>query len=224
MIHHGEIRVGNYPFRVISSLLSSELVPAFVRTKALRAIGFQISKTTCIWARCSLRSNKIRTTGQVFINIAFYHDGYETLEIGRNVRIGPHVSVITASHEIGPASQRAPMEVTGAPVRIGDGCWIGAGVTILPGVTIADGCVVGAQSLVAKSTEPNGLYVGTPARRVRDLDTLRAGLDEEGIAAPESPHAMWRSVRLRPVREDVYARTNMGPEPALSVATHRMAR
>ncbi len=184
--------MGDYPFRVMSSLLGSELVPAFVRTKALRALGFQLSKDTCVWAQCSFRSNKVRTASRVFINIGLYHDGYAMLDIGHNVRIGPHVRIITASHEIGPANQRAPMEVTGGPVRIEDGCWIGAGVTILPGVTIAAGCVIGARSVVTRSTKANGLYVGMPARRVRDLGTFRADLDEPGLPAFESYGVPWR--------------------------------
>jgi maltose O-acetyltransferase len=92
------------------------------------------------------------------------------LEIGKNVRIGPYVRVITAAHEIGPPHQRCSFDVVGQTVRIRDGSWIGAGVTILPGVTIAEGCVIGANALVSHSTTPNGLYIGAPARRVRNLD------------------------------------------------------
>ena len=40
---------------------------------------------------------------------------------------------------------------------------------ILPGVTIAEGCVIAAGAVVNKSTEPDGLYAGVPARRVKDL-------------------------------------------------------
>ncbi|WP_249354641.1 DapH/DapD/GlmU-related protein [Rhodococcus sp. USK13] len=54
---------------------------------------------------------------------------------------------------------------------VGDGCWIGAGAIILPGVTVGEGCVVGAGAVVTRDCSPNGLYVGSPARRVRDLDT-----------------------------------------------------
>ncbi len=162
--------MGDYAFRVMSSVLSSEALPAFVRTKAMRAVGFQISKDVCIWANASFRSKKVRIDSGVFINVGFYHDGYDMLEIGRNVRIGPYVRIITATHEIGPADQRGLVEVASGPVRIEDGCWIGAGVIILPGVTIQKGCVIGAQSLVARSTEVNGLYMGAPARRLRELD------------------------------------------------------
>ncbi len=43
----------------------------------------------------------------------------------------------------------------------------GANVTILPGVTLAEGCVIGANSLVAKDTEPWTIYVGSPARPIK---------------------------------------------------------
>lgn len=51
-----------------------------------------------------------------------------------------------------------------------DGCWLGGNVTVLPGVTIGRGCVIAAGAVVTKSCDPNGLYAGVPARRIRDLD------------------------------------------------------
>lgn len=53
------------------------------------------------------------------------------------------------------------------PVRLGRHVIVGANSVILPGVDIADGCSVGAMSLMHKSTEPWGIYVGSPARRIR---------------------------------------------------------
>lgn len=58
--------------------------------------------------------------------------------------------------------------VTGAQVRIGKHSIIGTGCTVLPGVQLAEGCSVGAMSLVNRSTEPWGIYLGIPARRVKD--------------------------------------------------------
>ena len=55
------------------------------------------------------------------------------------------------------------------PIKIVDDCWIGANTTIMPGVTIAKGCIIAANSLVTKYTEPNGLYVGKPAKRIKEL-------------------------------------------------------
>jgi maltose O-acetyltransferase len=178
--------LGGHVFRIMAAIVGSDFVPARVRTRMLRTMGFQIARDTCIWGQCSLRSNRLRTAPRVFINIGFYHDGYEMLDIGRNVRIGPFVRVITASHPIGPSTQRAPMAVTGGPVHIKEGCWIGAGVIILPGVTIGEGCVIGAGSLVSRSTRANGLYMGVPARRVRDLDEAVPPEPEHRIAVGAS--------------------------------------
>ena len=56
------------------------------------------------------------------------------------------------------------------PVTIGDGCWIGGGVIILPGVTIGEGCVIGAGSVVAKNIPANSLAVGNPCRVIREIN------------------------------------------------------
>ena len=45
---------------------------------------------------------------------------------------------------------------------------IGTGVVIMPGVTLAEGAVVGANSLVTVSTDPWTVYVGSPARPVKE--------------------------------------------------------
>ena len=45
---------------------------------------------------------------------------------------------------------------------------VGAGSIIFPGVKLAEGCSVGAMSLVNKTTEPWGIYVGNPAKRVKE--------------------------------------------------------
>ncbi len=162
--------MGDFAFRVMSALLGSEMLPASLRTKTMRAVGFRMSPQATVWAGASFRSKKVSIGPGVFINVGFYHDGFEMLEIGQNVRIGPFVRVITATHEIGPSHQRGMIEVVGKPVRIMEACWIGTGVTILPGVTVERGCVVAANSVVFEDTESDGLYAGNPARRVRELE------------------------------------------------------
>lgn len=162
--------MSDYTYRVTNSLLGSELLPASLRTKAMRALGFNMSREATIWAGANLRSKKVKIGRGVFINVGFYHDGYDHLEIEDNVRIGPFVRVLTATHDIGPTQQRGMIEVVGKPVCIRDGCWIGSGVTILPGVTVGRACVIAANSVVFEETAADGMYAGNPARRVRDLE------------------------------------------------------
>ncbi|WP_460723110.1 acyltransferase [Microbacterium aureliae] len=79
-------------------------------------------------------------------------------------------TVVTSSHRIGGPDQRAGAHEF-APVTISDGSWIGANVTILPGVTIEEGVVVAAGAVVTKDCRANTLYAGVPARAIRPLHT-----------------------------------------------------
>ena len=105
----------------------------------------------------------------VFVNTGVLFDACAPISIGRKVHLGHDVRLLTATHRLGPASSRAA-GVAFAPIRVGDGAWIGAAVTVLSGVTIGEGCVVAAGAVVVRDCEPNGLYGGIPARRLRDLD------------------------------------------------------
>ena len=52
----------------------------------------------------------------------------------------------------------------GAPIEIGDNCYIGSAVIICPGVSIVNGVTVGAGAVIGKSIERAGCYVGQPNR------------------------------------------------------------
>lgn len=162
-------KLGAHWRRNLYARIGSELIPASVRTRMLRRLGAQVADTACVWSGCHFQSMRFSLDAHVFINVGFFFDGAAMLRIERNVRIGQFVRVITATHDIGPSDQRCTIRAIEAPVTIERGCWIGAGVTLMPGVTIRRGCVIGAGATVLSSTEPNGLYVGTPARRVRTL-------------------------------------------------------
>lgn len=56
---------------------------------------------------------------------------------------------------------------------------IGAGSTVMPGVTIAEGCAVGAMSLVTKTTQSWGIYVGIPAKRIKNRDKNLLTLEKQ---------------------------------------------
>ncbi|MGU3341876.1 acyltransferase [Methylobacterium mesophilicum] len=132
--------------------------------------GYRLSPSACIWAGATIKSKKLVVGNETFINYGFFFDGAGDLSIGKNVRIGQFFRVITATHEVGPSEQRCNIEAIIKPVSIEDGCWIGANVTVMPGVTIKRGCVIGANSLVVESTDEDCLYYGTPARRIKNFE------------------------------------------------------
>ncbi|RBR19245.1 uncharacterized protein FIESC28_05710 [Fusarium coffeatum] len=93
------------------------------------------------------------------------------VSIGDRVMIGPNVMISTATHETEVGSRRANIEYA-YPISIGDDCWIGGGVTILPGVKIGKGCTIGASSVVTRDIEDWSVAVGSPARVVRKVKEL----------------------------------------------------
>lgn len=54
------------------------------------------------------------------------------------------------------------------PVKVGKHVVVGTGSTILPGVNIGDGSSVGACSLIVKDCEENSIYVGVPAKKLKE--------------------------------------------------------
>ena len=104
----------------------------------------------------------------VFINYgATFLDG-AIISIGRHTKIGPNVQLVTPSHPIDYMERRQPIERC-LPITIGEDCWLGTGVIVLPGVTIGPRCVIGAGSVVAHDIPADSLAVGNPARVVRSL-------------------------------------------------------
>jgi maltose O-acetyltransferase len=103
-----------------------------------------------------------------FLNRGCLLDASADIVLEDNVYLSYGVSLLTSTHQIGTSEHRASV-VECRPIRVGRGSWLGAHVTVLPGVKIAPGCVIAASATVVADTEPDGLYVGTPASRVRDL-------------------------------------------------------
>ena len=94
--------------------------------------------------------------------------GNSVVTIGDRTQIGYETKIFCGTHEIGNHDKRAG-KMKSLSVHIGNGVWIGGGATILPGVTIHDGCIIGAGAVVTRDCEKDGLYVGNPAVRKKDL-------------------------------------------------------
>lgn len=119
--------------------------------------------------------------------------GYVT--IGSNVHVAVHSSITASLDEIvlsdfsglafschvfsssddysgesltNPTIPISYKSVKSGPIFMGRHVILGAGTIVFPGITIGDGCSFGARSVVNKNAEPWGVYVGIPARRIRE--------------------------------------------------------
>lgn len=102
------------------------------------------------------------------------------ITIGNNVLIASNVQIYTATHPVELAERLTPdwnqesgeyfCRTYALPVTIGDGCWIGGGVIILPGINIGNGSVIGAGSVVTKNIPENCVAAGNPCRVIRKIN------------------------------------------------------
>jgi maltose O-acetyltransferase len=100
----------------------------------------------------------------VFVNVGTTIISVEGIYVGDDVAFANEVMVIDSdSHGVEGRPHRQ------APVRIGDGCWIGARAIILPGVTLGKRVMVAAGAVVTGDVPDDSLVAGNPARVVRTL-------------------------------------------------------
>jgi maltose O-acetyltransferase len=145
---------------------TSFILPLTLRRALLRMAGCQIGAQVGGLRQCGFQTKQVTIGDGSFVNVGCWFEGAGRVDIGRDVFLGPQVMIITSVHEIGPGGQVARMP-TPSEVCIGDRCWLGARVTVMPGVTIGAGTIVGAGAVVTKDCDPDALYLGVPARRVR---------------------------------------------------------
>lgn len=108
------------------------------------------------------------------------------ITIDDGAMIAANVQLISNNHDL-----YERQVITCKPVRIGKKAWIGAGATILPGVTVGDNAVVGAASVVTKDVPPDTIVAGNPARFIKRIppkpdcadipdENMQLGLDSCG--------------------------------------------
>jgi acetyltransferase-like isoleucine patch superfamily enzyme len=118
----------------------------------------------------------IRLGLNVFLGPYVVVYGHGGIEIGDQTLISMHCRILSSNHAIPPSGVdiRSQSDVL-LPTRIGRDVWLGAGVTVLGGVSIGDGCIVGAGSVVSKDLPPNAVAFGVPAT----IRYFRAGITSD---------------------------------------------
>jgi acetyltransferase-like isoleucine patch superfamily enzyme len=109
------------------------------------------------------------------LSVGCYIDGRNGIIIGKNVWIGPHVSLVSMNHDLNDYQNFILTD----PIIIGDNCWLATGVIILPGVKLGNHVVGAAGSVINKSFRENNIIVaGVPAKIVKKLGDYK---ESDGI-------------------------------------------
>ena len=112
--------------------------------------------------------NQMRIGDNTWIGQQCFFHAAGGIDIGQNVGIGPAVKILTSVHaETAPPAAITSGQIEFAPVVIKDGCDLGVGCIIMPGVTLGQGVQVGAGSVVTKDVPDGMIVAGVPARILR---------------------------------------------------------
>jgi maltose O-acetyltransferase len=177
-------RMGVFTSFWLNSVVGSPLVHSRIRSVLLRLTGNGGRRLRMFPGVRWAGSTDVTLGEDVFVNTGALFDAGAPIELGDRVHIGHDVRLLTATHAMGSSAARGG-RVTFAPIRVGNGVWIGAGATVLAGVSIDDGCVIAAGAVVVDDCKADGLYGGIPARRLRDLD--EAAVDDGLPSVTRSP-------------------------------------
>jgi acetyltransferase-like isoleucine patch superfamily enzyme len=120
--------------------------------------------------------NELRVGSGTWIGQEVFFHSAGGIAIGSEVGIGPKVMILTSAHELPSDGTSEPDDslepilhrpLRFAKVTLEDGCDIGVGAILLPGVTIGRNAQVGAGAVVTQSVPPRTIVAGNPARVLR---------------------------------------------------------
>lgn len=98
-------------------------------------------------------------------------NAWKSVFIGKFVLIGSKVFITDADHNF--SSSEVPIKLQGDQFRgaviLEDGCWIGTGVAIMPGVRIGKNSIVAANAVVTKDVPDFTIVGGVPAKFIKSL-------------------------------------------------------
>ncbi|MFD1140869.1 DapH/DapD/GlmU-related protein [Larkinella insperata] len=137
-----------------------------VRSQLSEIIGVEIDRSTAIFPPFYTNFGRSTCIGKnVFINHACSFLDIGGITIEDDVQIGPRVNITSENHPLDPADRQTLIP---RPVVIKRNAWIGAGATILPGVTVGENAVVAAGAVVSRDVPPNTVVAGIPAKVIKE--------------------------------------------------------
>ena len=162
-----KMREASYQTKKLLVQMNNATDPAEIRELLSQITATEIDESVAVLTPLYINYGKHTKIGKnVFINFdcTFLDLGGITIE--DNVLIAPKVSLLSEGHPTEPENRHALIP---KPIHIKKNAWIGAGATILQGVTIGENAVVASGAVVSKDVPDNTIVGGIPAKIIKTI-------------------------------------------------------
>ncbi|WP_239256153.1 DapH/DapD/GlmU-related protein [Listeria ilorinensis] len=153
-----------YVFKLNTQFLTQEEINAYLSKITGQEIDPSLSVNLPIYTDFG---RHLRIGKHVFINSQVMFTDLGGIILEDHVLIGPGAKLLSVNHPTDPPIRRGLILKS---VLIKRNAWIGAGATILPGVTVGENAIVAANATVTKDVPANTIVAGTPAKVVKHID------------------------------------------------------
>lgn len=163
-----KMREASYNTKKLLVQMNSTAEPNEVRSLLSQITGTEIDESVAVFTPLYLNYGKnIKIGKNVFINFDCVFLDLGGITIEDNVLIAPKVSLLSEGHPLEPENRHA---LVPKPIHIKKNAWIGAGATILQGVTIGENAVVASGAVVSKDVPDNVIVGGIPAKIIKTIE------------------------------------------------------
>lgn len=161
------MREASYNTKKLLVQMNNATDPAEIRALLSKITDSEIDESVAVFTPLYINYGKHTKIGKhVFINFDCVFLDLGGIIIDDGVLIAPKVSLLSEAHPILPEERHALIP---KPIHIKKNAWIGAGATILQGVTVGENVVVAAGAVVSTDVPDNTVVGGIPARVIKNL-------------------------------------------------------
>jgi acetyltransferase-like isoleucine patch superfamily enzyme len=163
-----KMREASFATRKLLVQMNNSSDPAEIRDLLSQITGSEIDESVAVFTPLYINYGKHTKIGRnVFINFDCVFLDLGGITIEDNVLIAPKVSLLSEGH---PVSADNRESLVPGHIHIRKNAWIGAGATILPGVTVGENAVVAAGAVVSKDVPANTIVGGVPAKIIKSIE------------------------------------------------------
>ena len=163
-----KLREASYATKRLLVQLNNSSDPAEIRNLLSQITGSEIDESLTVFTPLYINYGKHTQIGKnVFINFDCVFLDLGGITIEDNVLIAPKVSLLSEGHPVSPNERQS---LVPGKIHIKKNAWIGAGATILFGVTIGENSVVAAAAVVSQDVPANTVVGGVPAKIIKSIN------------------------------------------------------